>query len=114
MASSILEKLGPGGRELVVTMHATVDAAFPLSYATFLASLSALVWGQAHNGLFLNVPFLAALADYTENSAIILMAMRFTTQPRSLPTLAWLSSWAKWILILLSVGLIVWGSISRR
>jgi len=113
-AYSILETLGTGGRDLAVLMHITLDSALPLAYAFFLTSLSVTAWGPGRGSQLLVVPLLAALADYSENSAIIVMARRFSSQPRLAPTVAWLSSCTKWILLLLSVALTAYGFVSRR
>jgi hypothetical protein len=95
-------------------MHVTLDSVLPIAYAIFLASLSAVAWGQGRRIPLLVVPVLAALADYSENFAIVMMAKRFSSQPRLFPYLAWLSSLTKWILILLSLLLALCGFISRH
>jgi len=113
-AYSVLGTFGAVGRDIAVKLHVTLDAALPPAYGFFLANLSAWAWGTGRGSEFSVVPLLAVLADYSENTAIVLMVRQFASQPRVLAILAWWSSLAKWILILVSVALTAYRLVTRR
>jgi hypothetical protein len=93
-------------RRLVAFSHIVLDGVFPIAYAYLLLSLAAFAWGRL---LFdpsdprVLFPLFALLADWTENTGIATMALRFPAQAQVLPRVTWTASWLKWILIAVSL-----------
>jgi len=73
----VLDAYGDSGRRAVKIFHLTYDALFPAAFALLLLNVLARVGrgaGQTMQAIFVSLPFVGGLADYSENLAFILLA----------------------------------------
>ena len=110
-AYATLDAYGPAGREFDLNTELTVDLLYPIIYGLF-CSLAILYfrqrWGPAHPALarLALLPFLAVLADYLENAAVIGLLLIYPDRLPPLAVAASLLTSAKWLLQGLSLALV--------
>jgi hypothetical protein len=87
-----------------------VDYWFPLAYSLFLASLMALLSSQAGKARWSNwvaLPFIAALLDWVENTAHLVLLRDPTHLSGTLVLVASMAAALKWSLVAVSVVVIL-------
>ena len=125
-AISLLNAIGPTGRDLYLSLQLPLDFIYPglfiLSYSLMLAWLLKKNYHLESKVYFaLYIPILAGLFDYTENIFIILMLLTWPNLNSNLVTVASSATIAKSILssiffTLLIFGIIqvVWNSLFKK
>ena len=125
-AISLLNAIGPEGRDLYLSLQLPLDFIYPglfiLSYSLLFAWLlkkNYSLESKAYYALYL--PILAGLFDYTENVLIIIMLKAYPDLSSGLVTAASLATIIKsvlssifFILLILSIIQVVWKSIFKK
>ena len=125
-AYTLLEGLGPEGRQAYTMMLSTGDMLFPIAYSLLFAAIAAWLlarvappdhWAQKLSLIAL----IAGVSDIAENLSILAMIAAF---PQRLEGVAWFSSWIKVVkfgsgaigapLVLILVAMLVWQSVAGR
>ena len=111
---AIVAGLGDQGRQIYIVTQLTVDLVFPILYSLLLALLIFTIFRKAFAGAgFLQkaiwLPLIGALFDYGENFGIVAMLVAHPNQPALLAQVTSLFSSAKWVTLLLAVGLFLFG-----
>lgn len=111
---TLLKSYGSDSREWYILIELTINSIIPFVY-TFLFSFSIIlickkipVKEQVIKSLFI-VPFAALLADLFENICIILMLINYPYKLFLVAKAANIFTYAKWILTMVNVGLMVAG-----
>jgi len=125
-AISLLDAIGPGGRDLYLSLQLPLDFIYPglfiISYSLLFAWLLKMNFDSKSKVYYaLYIPILAGLFDYTENVLIIMMLKAYPDLGSDLVTVASLASIIKSILssifftlLILSIIQIVWKSIFKK
>lgn len=100
--SSILDALGPAGREFYLTRIIPLDMVFPLFYSLFflivlfrlMGALGILNTGVVY---LLTLPVLAGSADYAENFCFLSLLLKYPEPMNGLAVMASLFTLVKWI-----------------
>jgi hypothetical protein len=125
-AYTLLEGLGPEGRQAYAVMLSTGDMLFPIAYSLLFAAIAAWLlarvappdhWTQKLSLIAL----IAGISDMAENVSILALIAGF---PQRLEGVAWFSSWIKITkfgsgaigvpLILILVAMLVWQNAAGR
>jgi hypothetical protein len=109
---AILGGWGPIGRRLSLWLHLTLDLAFPLAYAVSLSLAIELASAPLRlNATVLTIvvwmPYAAAVADWAENTLIVVLSRWTSIRSSRIENVLWLASWAKWLLLALSICALV-------
>jgi hypothetical protein len=109
---AILHDWGPIGRRLSFWLHLTLDVIFPLAYAVSLSLAIALASAPLRLNatvltLIVWLPYAAAVADWVENGVIVGLSGWSSFRSSRMETALWLVSWAKWLLLALSICALV-------
>ena len=110
---AVLQGWGVFGRELAFWLHLSLDLVFPLAYAVALwmaiglAAEPVAISARLLTALQV-LPFAAAIPDWAENFTIVWLVRRYPDQPPArTPTALWVISGTKWLLLLISIGVLV-------
>lgn len=126
VALSLLNAIGPEGRDLYLSLQLPLDFIYPglfiLSYSLLFAWLLKKNYGAASKVYYaLYIPLLAGLFDYAENVLIIMMLKAYPNLDSTLVTAASLATTIKsvlssifFILLILSIIQNLWKSVFRK
>lgn len=108
VAYKAIHKMEEAGRSRYVLLELTVDLAFPLVLSTMLGMWIHIVWDKKINpdsqwNIFTKLPLAGMIVDYIENLGVIVLVLNFPTKFLFLATIVGLLSFAKWMLISLSI-----------
>ncbi len=108
------DKIGEDGRRNYIYSALTLDTIFPLLYALFFISIL-LKLGETRR-LILFVPILTGIIDLIENIQIAWMMSAVTFDDISITQIVYagIANQCKWILFLLSIGLIALKFITKK
>ncbi len=113
-AYRIISSYGEGGRSLSVRSHLTADLVYPILYAFALgltiSYFSARLFASSSLFQRLNLlPFAGMLADFAENSGIVIMLVSFPARLTALARLTSLLTSIKWLLAGAAIGWVALG-----
>ena len=126
-ANEALNSMGQAGAATYLDMHSTLDAAFPMLYASLLAMLVFVPGGSHASPLrraAVLLPVLAACFDMCENAGIDAFVREKARAGASLPFLdpatdagvliaGCVCTPLKWVGIVAAVGIVVWEGVAR-
>ena len=88
----------------------TVDVVYPIIYTLLLSFLIFKINSNAKLALF---PFLILIADYLENTGIVILISNFPKELNSIVSITSLLTSLKWILVISCVLLIIFSAVRR-
>jgi hypothetical protein len=126
-AYAVLKAQGEHGRAFYKRLLLTTELVFPLVYRGFSAVLITYLFGRwlapTSPWRFLSLlPFVGMLADYGENTLVLMMLFAYPQRLDAVATIAsaftrvkWASNYVDWALIVVSlIGLVVYAVTKRR
>ncbi len=108
----LFNELGASGRMMYLWQLAVADMVYPLVYASLLIILMQMVYVKQRQWM-LFIPMTVALADIIENMQIIMMLYHFPAVGTLLPLTASVFTFAKWLLAVTVIIVLVIGLIKR-
>lgn len=117
-AYSLLGEYGAEGREFYALFEMTADVVYPIIYTLLLCTLIGHAWKifieqNLRLATFIFVPFLVLLADYAENTCIVILLKNYPTQMDTLASLSSIFTVSKWISFGICAVLILAGLVKR-
>ena len=105
-------ELGPDGRSVYVLSSLILDTLYPILYTSLI--LGAYVKLFKSSGVILFIPLIAFCFDILENLQITRLILNFPNVNETHVFLASMSTSFKWIAILITISVLIYGIIKKR
>ncbi len=105
-------ELGPDGRSVYVLSSLILDTLYPILYTSLI--LGAYVKLFKSSGVILFIPLIAFSFDILENLQITRLLFNFPSVNETHVFLASMSTSFKWIAILITISVLIYGIIKKR
>ncbi len=110
--SYLFHEYGAVGKEIYLKLQ-WVDMIYPLVYSVFFASLLFLFFGKTKFSNLVFIPFAAATFDFIENIILRISILTYPDMNHLLVHISAVTTFLKWILILLTIVMIIVGLFGR-
>lgn len=107
-AYQLIENYGEAVRKSYIIGELTIDLIYPIVYSTILSFIIFFIYKHQKIAIF---PFLILITDYLENFGIVTLLYKYPQKLISVACITSFFSTLKWILILSSILIIIFGLI---
>ena len=107
-----LNAIGPDGRSVYVLSSLILDTLYPILYTSLI--LGAYVKLFKSSGVILFIPLIAFSFDILENLQITRLLLNFPSVNETHVSLASMATSFKWIAILITISVLIYGIIKKR